>query len=155
VSELDGIPFFVDEMVPPLRAATLLGVRGNTLRHFERGTEDRAILDEAEASGGVVVTADRWFYDQVHSRLPHRPSRLRRAGVVRIPGVRRVAEPLLAEWLPVIEAAYRVAQGRADRRVVIAFEPGQGRIVIDNDPDPTVAARLRGEGITGAAVRRL
>ena len=142
----DGITFFVDEMIPPLRATTLLAVRGNAIRFFERGTDDATILEAAEQSGGIVVTGDRWFYDQVHSRSPNRPSRFRRAGVIRIPGAWREAEPLLGEWLPVIEAAYRVLQDRADTRLVVAFEPGQARIVIDNDPDPTTLQRLRRAG---------
>lgn len=138
-----SIIFYVDEMWPVPRVDTLLGHRGHEVRRPFRGEPDRSILTRAEAEGGVVVTGDAWFFRQLHPRHPGARSTYRRAGVVYFPGEWEAAEPLLGEWLPVIEAAYAVIQGRSDKRLVVAFEPGQSRIVIDNDPDPTVVRRLR------------
>lgn len=147
--EIDGRPiiFYVDEMWPVPRVDTLLGRRGHEVRRPDRGEPDLSILTRAEQDGAVIVTGDAWFYRQLHPRRPGARSMYRRAGVVYLPGEWETAEPLIGEWLPVIEAAYRVMQDRTDKRLVVAFEPGQSRIVIDNDSDRTVVQRLRRAGI--------
>ena len=145
--EPGGIEFFVDEMLPIRRMATFIEGRGHILRQVTLKEKDPAILRTAEGVGAVVVTSDRYFCQQIHPRAPGRRSAFRRAGIVLIPGEWEAAEPLIGEWMPVIEAAHRVLQGRADKRLVFAFEPGQSRIVIDNDPDLTVVTRLRHLGI--------
>lgn len=147
-SERDPIEFFVDEMLPVQRMTTLIRGRGHLLRQVDLSEKDPAILRTAEAVGAVVITSDRYFYKQLHLRPPLWRSDFRRAGVVLIPGEWNTAEPLIAEWLPVIEVAYRVLQDREDKRLVVSFEPRLFRLVIDSDPDPTTVRRLRLAGIT-------
>ena len=114
-----AILFFVDEMLPARQVRALLTERGHTAAPVTLTERDPAILAAAEEAGAVVLSSDHWFYGQLRRGSKERRARFHRAGTVRLPGEWDVARRQLAEWMPVIEAAFRVVQRRDDKRLVI------------------------------------
>lgn len=113
------IEFFVDEHLPVRSLSSILSARGHRVTPVQVGFKDPAIVVTAEQLGAVIITADTWFLKQLY-RLPaeHR-RRFTRAGVVQVPGAWDIARPRIVEYLPVIEAIYRLRRGQERARIGI------------------------------------
>jgi hypothetical protein len=116
-----SIHFHVDEQLPPMSVRSLLLPRGHDVTRVRLGSDDPAILSRVEEEGGVILTADHWFYSQLRRQSGRDLRKYRRAGVVRVLGEWGPAERQWREWLPLIESAYEIVQLRDDKRLVVEF----------------------------------
>jgi predicted nuclease of predicted toxin-antitoxin system len=120
------IPFIVDECLPADLFSQQLVPRGHTVISLAIKTKDPSILEHAEATGSVVVTADRWFYDQLRKANTNPRRKYRRAGVILVPGsMGKPVVTLLMNQVDFIEAQYTAAQLKADQRVVVWLQATQ------------------------------
>jgi hypothetical protein len=115
------IHFFVDEQLPMARVRPIVEPRGHRVTPVKYTTADAEIIGDVEEAGGVILTADHWFYPQLRRRPSRTTGRWALAGIVKVPGEWPLAEPQLREWLPLIETAFRVLQLREDKRLVVEF----------------------------------
>jgi hypothetical protein len=114
------ILFYVDEDLPRHRLTALLTRHGYQAYNPERGEKDPAVIASAEASGAIIIKADRHIYNALRRRHPYDKGIYRRAGVVIIPEYQEgVTEALLERWLPVIEGTWVATREGDDQRVVI------------------------------------
>jgi hypothetical protein len=114
------ILFSVDEDLPRHRITALLAKRGYRVYNPERGEKDPAVIASAEASGAIIITADRHIYNALHRKYPFDKGTYRRAGVVIVPEYEEgVTEALLERWLAMIEGVWLATRDEDDQRVVI------------------------------------
>jgi hypothetical protein len=128
VSEPRRATFYVDENLSPRRLATIFGASGHELRTARLGDQDPTILNLAEEESAIVITADRWFLQELY-RFPfgHRQA-YSQAGVIQVPGEWQAAHRQLRRYVRVIEAVIELRAGEIDRRVGIDFSKAQIRI---------------------------
>lgn len=90
---------------------------------------DPEILRTAELASAVVVTADKWFLQELY-RFPvgHRHC-FKRAGVIQLPSEWDRAKQRLIEYLPIIEVVYHLSRTRKDDQRV-GIDLSQTRIHI-------------------------
>jgi hypothetical protein len=115
-----SLVFLLDENQFGTAIPRIVGSRGHVVRNVRPEEDDQRILARAEDLAALVVTADRWFVQELF-RLPsnHRRNRFRRAGVVQVPGTAKIAALRLEEFLPVIEAVCHICGSRIDQRIGI------------------------------------
>lgn len=94
------------------------------------GTQDVEILHSAENQGAIVITSDVWFLKELF-RLPATDRKcFTRAGVVQVPGEWEKVQGRLTEYLPLIEAVYRITRGRSgNQRIGINLAKTEIRIM--------------------------
>jgi hypothetical protein len=122
------IPFLVDEHLPIRFLLPILESRGHRATLVQVTSEDPEILSTAENTGGLVVTADHWFLNELF-RYPvgHRKC-YKRAGVIQVPGTWSAARLRLITYLPVIEFLSMLRSEQPDRRVAIDLSQREMRI---------------------------
>lgn len=125
-----GIPisFLVDEHLPVRLLLPILEARGHRETPVQVTSEDPTILARAEETASIVLTADKWFLDELF-RYPvgHRRC-LQLAGVIQVPGVWALARRRITNYLPVIEAVYAIRGVQPDRRVAMDLSQREIRI---------------------------
>jgi hypothetical protein len=124
------ILFYVDEHIPVLEIRRIL--RDHLVEFPDLGTKDPAILEVAEQAGAIILTSDRWFYNQIR-RDPYADKlrgRFTNAGVVLLAGEWAIARKQITTWLPLIETVVEMQRQKDDRRVVIRFK-GDAMIYVD------------------------
>jgi hypothetical protein len=115
-----SILFFGDEDLPRHTLTQLLTRHGYQVYNPERGEKDPAVIASAEASGAVIITADRHIYKALRRKHPYDKGTYRRAGVVIIPEYEEdVTEVLIERWLPMLEGVWIATRDGDDQRVVI------------------------------------
>lgn len=114
-----SISFLIDEHLPVSNIRPLLEDRGHTVEPVRVGVGDHNIIGMAERLGAIIVTADKWFLEELF-RYPvgHRRC-YERAGVIQVPGTWAAARVRLTTYLPVIEVLAEVRMAQPDRRVAI------------------------------------
>lgn len=106
------ISFMVDEHFPQSAMRGILV--GHALNFVTIAAKDQEILRSAEINAQVVLTSDTWFLKELY-RLPFGHARcFREAGVIQLPGEWDKAARRLQQYLPVIDAVYRLSQARPD-----------------------------------------
>lgn len=113
------IRFLVDEHLPVDRLRSILEPRGHSVTPVDLSSKDAEILTTAEAIGGIVVTADTWFLEELFRFPPGHRNCFRAAGVIQVPGTWAAARVRLTTYLPVIEVLAEVRRAQRDRRVAI------------------------------------
>jgi hypothetical protein len=113
------IPFLVDENLPVDQMRSILEGRGHLVTPAAIGSSDATILARAEETSSIIVTADKWFLDELF-RYPvgHRRC-FRFAGVIQVPGVWTMTRLRITNYLPIVEALYAIRGDQPDRRVAI------------------------------------
>lgn len=66
-------------------------------------SKDAEILTTAEEIGGIIVTADTWFLEELFRFPPGHRNCFRAAGVVQLPGTWAAARLRLMTYLPIVE----------------------------------------------------
>jgi hypothetical protein len=122
------IPFLVDEHLPVRLLLPILERRGHSVTPVQVASEDPAILATAEETASVIVTADRWFLNELFRYPVGHPRCYKQAGVVQVPGVWGMTRPRVSNYLPIIEAVYALRSGQTDRRVAIDLSQKEIRI---------------------------
>lgn len=135
------IHFFLDEHLPAHTLVPILTARHHDATPVQVGFKDPAILVTADQVGAVILTADAWFLRELF-RFPsgHR-QRFSRAGVVQVPGEWSTARRRIVDYLPVVEAVYRMRQQHPDRRLGIDLSGATVRIVEPEPPAPRAVPR--------------
>ncbi len=124
-----SILFYLDEHLPSHALTTILTSRGHHASSVTVGFKDPAILRIAEQEGAIVITADTWFLRELF-RHPHGHKQgFRRAGVIQVSGLWDQARRRLIEYLPIIEAVYRVRAAQPDRPLGINLSTREIRII--------------------------
>lgn len=125
----DPITFYVDENLPVRLVSAILTDYGHRVEAVQVGFRDQAILATAERNQAVIITADVWFLRELFRYPTRHHRRLKEAGVIQVPGDWSRAEPLISEYLPVIEAICRLRRAQADHRVGVDLTKEQIRII--------------------------
>ena len=89
--EPSPILFYVDEDLPRHKLTAILTKRGYQVYNPERGEKDPAVIASAEASGAIIITADRHIYTALRCKRPHDKGIYRRAGASSFPNMKRVS----------------------------------------------------------------
>ena len=113
------IRFLVDEHLPIDRLRLILEPRGHSVTPVDLSSKDTEILATAEEIGGIVVTADTWFLEELFRFPPGHRNCFRAVGVIQLPGTWAAARLRLTTYLPVTEVLAEVRIAQADRRVAI------------------------------------
>jgi hypothetical protein len=122
------IPFLVDEHLPVRLLLPILEGRGHLITPVQGNLTGPAILAWAEATGSVIVTADRWFLRELFRYPAGHPRCYRQAGVVQVPGVWALTRLRITDYLPLVEAVYLLRSGQPDCRVAIDLSQREIRI---------------------------
>jgi hypothetical protein len=97
----------------------LLEARGHAVKPVQVGVADHNILGMAEREGAIIVTADKWFMQELFHFPPDHPNCFHAGGVVQVPGTWAAARVSLATYLPIIEALAELRSTQPDRSVAI------------------------------------
>ena len=122
------IRFLVDEHLPVRQLIPLLGNRGHQAASVELRTGNPVILKLAEETGAVVITADRWFLEELLQYPRGHPDCYTRAGVIQVPGTWAATRPRLTTYLPVIEYLVEVRRARDDQHFAMNLSRREIRI---------------------------
>jgi hypothetical protein len=123
----DGIVFFVDEHFPERQMRSILAPHVMTAVQIR--ALDQEILRTAELQSAIVITADKWFLKELYRYPPGHRHCFARAGVIQLPGEWDRARQRLADYLPVIEAVFRLRRSATiDQRIGIDLSQAQIRI---------------------------
>jgi hypothetical protein len=106
----------------------ILEERGHLVAPVQVAVEDQAILAAAEQTGGIIITADKWFVRELFRFPAGHPASLRKAGVVQVPGTWTMARLRLVTYLPVIEVILDLRRAEPDRRFAIDLSRAEIRI---------------------------
>ena len=105
------LAFLVDENLGLFAFRQLLGERGHTAERLPVAEKDPPILSHAEERGLLIVTADKWFVNELKRQWKSGVVRYRRVGVIQVPGESTIlAQALMRRHLPLIEFAVRIAE---------------------------------------------
>lgn len=124
-----SILFYLDEHLPSHALTAILSQRGHQASSVTVGFKDPAILRIAEQLGAIVITADTWFLKELFRHPPSHQQGFRRAGVIQVSGEWSQARARLLEYLPVIEAVYRVRLLQPGRPLGINLSTREVRII--------------------------
>ncbi len=113
------ISFLVDEHLPVRLLLPILEARGHQVTPVTVKSVDAAILTRAEKTSSIVITADKWFLEELFRYPPGHRNCFRRAGVIQLPGTWAAARLRLTTYLPVIEVLAEMRSAQPDRRVAI------------------------------------
>jgi hypothetical protein len=94
----------------------------------ELRAENPVILTRAEETGSVVITADKWFLEELLQYPPRHRGCYTRAGVIQVPGTWAAARLRLTTYLPIIEYLVEVRRSQADQRVAMNLSRREIRI---------------------------
>jgi hypothetical protein len=122
------IPFLVDEHLPVRLLLPILESRGHSVTPVQVTSADAAILARAEETASIIVTADRWFLNELFRYPVGHPRCYQQAGVIQVPGVWGMTRQRVGNYLPIIEAVYALRGGQTDRRVAIDLSQREIRI---------------------------
>jgi hypothetical protein len=123
-----SISFLVDEYLPVWNVRPLLEAHGHAVAPVRVGVADDNIIGMAEREGAIIVTADKWFLQELFRFPPDHPSCYRAAGVIQPPGTWAAARVRLATYLPIIEVLAELRSTQPDRRVAIDLSRREIRI---------------------------
>lgn len=123
-----SISFLVDEHLPVWNIRPLLEAHGHTVTPVRVGVEDHNIIGMAEAMGAIIITADKWFLQELFRFPPGHRHCFRAAGVIQVPGTWAAARLRLTTYLPVVEVLAEVRRTQSDRRVAIDLSRREIRI---------------------------
>jgi hypothetical protein len=113
------IAFLIDEHLPVRNIRPLLEAHGHTAEPVRVDVEDQDIIGMAERMGAIIMTADRWFLEELFRYPPDHRNCFQRAGVIQLLGTWAAAHLRLTTYLPVIEVLAEVRSAQPDRRVAI------------------------------------
>jgi hypothetical protein len=111
--------FLIDEHLPVGQLRGILEPRGHAVTPVTVGVKDAEILATAEEIGGIVMTADAWFLEELFRFPPGHRNCFRAAGVIQLPGTWVAARLRLTGYLPIIEVLAELRNSQPDRRVAI------------------------------------
>jgi hypothetical protein len=114
-----SISFLIDEHLPVWNIRPLLEAHGHRVEPVRVGVEDQNIIGMAERIGAIVITADKWFLEELFRYPPGHRNCFQRAGVIQVPGTWAAARLRLTTYLPVIEVLARVRSAQPDCRLAI------------------------------------
>src|SRR5688572_19403483 len=108
----------------------MLAARGHLIAAVQVVVKDPAILVSAAEAGAVVLTADKWFLEELYRRPTGQQVRYALAGVVQVSGQRNEVEAQLRDHLPMIEFRSQTRRRQGGRvgvdlsgRVLHGFPP--------------------------------
>jgi hypothetical protein len=117
-----GISFIADEHLRLLILKPLLEERGHLVERLDLAAKDPEILLTAEERGSVILSADkRYFWNQLAHNQKAR-EQYQKAGLVMLPGEWSSALPLIREFIPLIEATFRISRARSCQRFAIKIQ---------------------------------
>lgn len=129
MTQIDEPPLFVIEDHLPWEEIDRI-LDGYVVRSIDRSMKPQAILAELEANGEIIVTASRWFFNELRRTESQDKGLYKRAGVVLLPGQWAESAPRIEYWLPLIDQVIKMKRNESDSRVVIELK-ATGVLTVD------------------------